>query len=112
MSYITLVDYQTFTGESVENFDVLSQRASDIVDQITLNKIVEVGFNTLPLFIQTAIKNATCAMVQSLDENGLNIDDMQSASLGKFSYSAGTSNNIPKLMMSYLEQTGLLYRGL
>lgn len=122
MSYITQDYYEnTYRGESVDwtDFESLCMRAEEIVEEMTVYRLSEMTFLAMPEDVQERIKKAVCAQIEYLDANGgSDIDTgngMQSASLGKFSYS-GASGSIQQSVYSpraqrYLIPTGLLYRG-
>lgn len=123
--YVDEVYYNdTFKGESVEStgFSSLVCRASEIVEEMTMYRLTEDSFQKMPENMQVRIKNAVCAQIEYLDANGGNdMDngvDLQSAGLGKFSYtkavgtdgSSGQSIYAPRALR-ILAPTGLLYRG-
>lgn len=124
MSYITQEYYDnTYLGESVStaDFPSLLLRAQEIVEELCMYRISEDRLNTFSESTQERIKKAICAQVEYLDINGGsdmdNGSDIQSATLGKFSYTkqvsnAGTGSSIysPRAIR-YLVPTGLLYRG-
>ena len=80
--------------------------------------------STVPGTWRTAAQNAVCAQAEFILENGgvsalSETTDGGSVSLGKFSYSGGTSgssggsavNSMCAQALALLEPTGLLYRG-
>jgi hypothetical protein len=127
MAYITKSDYTAFTTTTIsdDDFNIISERASDIIDVITFNKVADKGISFYPLSVQNKIKKATCALCESIQTNGgvttlaQSVDDLTSVSIGSFSYgknsSSGTNSvygvTIPPLLYMYLTGTGLLYCG-
>ena len=127
MAYVTKSDYTAFTPTTISDndFNIISERASDIIDTITFNKIADKGISFYPLSVQNKIKKATCALCESIQINGgvtalaQSADDLTSVSIGSFSYgknsSSGTNSvygvTIPPLLYMYLTGTGLLYCG-
>lgn len=125
MSYVTQEYYtDTFQGESVDNADFpgLLQRASEIVEEMTVYRLTPVTFAAMAENVQEAVKKAVCAQIEYLNANGGsemdNGTDMQSVSLGKFSYtktsgvsaSSGQSIYAPRAQRILLP-TGLMYQG-
>ena len=127
MAYITKSDYTAFTTTAISDsdFTIISERASDIIDVITFNKVADKGISFYPSSVQSKIKKATCALCESIQINGgvtalaQSVDDLTSVSIGSFSYgknsSSGTNSvygvTIPPLLYMYLTGTGLLYCG-
>jgi hypothetical protein len=131
MAYIDKTYFASYTSTSIPDAElvVLAERASDIIDTITMDRINSIGFTNLLEATQIKIKKATAAQVEMLYiQGGIealtgNSDaDINNVSIGKFSYSKSNSgskklktvNGIPlsPLVESYLMMTGLLYRGL
>lgn len=98
------------------------RRAEIIVDR----ELFPSGYtvSTVPEAWRTAAQNAVCAQAEFILENGgvpalSETTDGGSVSLGKFSYSGGTSgssggsavNSLCDQALALLEPTGLLYRG-
>lgn len=128
--YITKADFMAYSPSTPEmpddEFDELAERASDVIDIITLNKIILAGgLSVYDDDTQAAIKKAVCAQMQYMHANG-GIDavlgasgsDIQSGSVGKFSYTRRQNGQVvggipvSPLVQEYLLTTGLLYRGL
>lgn len=120
------IDYQFYTDEfkgvslSEDAFNGLVGRASDLVDQATNYKIEAIGIENLHPAYQQRVKKAVAAQVEFLNVNGgivaMQSNDVTSASIGSFSYSAGDSGKgmtkfISDSAITYLSTTGLLYRG-
>lgn len=125
MSYVTLGYYcNTFQGESVDNadFPALLERASEIVEEMTMYRLTPLSFEAMPESVRDRVMRAICAQIEYLDANGGSEMDtragLQSAALGKFSYTAGGSDASGTGQSLYapraqriLMPTGLLYRG-
>ncbi len=128
--YITKEEFTAYAPScatiDTNEFNELGERASEVIDIITLRRIIRAGgLSTFDADDQAAVKKAVCAQVQMMYSNG-GIDTVigasgagvQSASIGKFSYSRGEAprmiNGIPvsPLVESYLADTELVYRGL
>lgn len=125
MTYVTEDYYnETFHGESVDDADFpsLSERASEIVEEMTMYRVTPVTILAMPEDVQERVKKAVCAQIEYLDANGGsdvdNGNDLQSASLGKFNYTKASSTSGSTQQSMYapralriLAPTGLLYRG-
>ena len=125
MSFVDMMYYyDQFCGEPVSDTDFpsLLSRAEEIVEEMTMHKLTPLTFSVMPEDVQEKIKNAVCAQIEYLDANGGSDMDtgreIQSASLGKFSYSAGGGAAGEAYQSLYapraqrlLAPTGLLYRG-
>ena len=116
--------HDTFKGEPVDpsDFPSLCERAGEIIEEMTMYRVTSVSFITMPEDIQERIKKAVCAQIEYLDANGGsemdNGADLQSAGLGKFSYSKAAGGDGSSSQSIYapraqrlLFPTGLLYRG-
>ena len=127
MAYIVKSDYTAFTTTVISDsdFTLISERASDILDVITFNKIADKGISFYPLSVQNKIKKATCALCESIQISGgvtalaQSNDNLTNVSIGSFSYgkapNSGTNSvygvTIPPMLYMYLASTGLLYCG-
>ena len=126
MAYIDSTFYNSYapsTSIPTDEFAELSERASDIVDIVSNNKIVMMGgISVLSDSAQLLVKNATAAEMQTLFTQGgidaINGNDWAaSASIGKFSFSQSTPVQticgmpLSPLVRHYLAITGLLYGG-
>ena len=114
----------TYKGAEVDGFDSLELRAAEIVEEMTMYRLNETTFAAMPEDVQTRIKKAVCAQIEYLDANGgADIDNgvnVQSGTLGKFSYSQGGASSgsgefrqpvYAARAIRILAPTGLLYRG-
>lgn len=125
MDYVTPEYYSgTFKGESVDDTDFpgLLGRASEIVEEMTMYRLTTDTFASMPEQLQDRVRMAVCAQIEYLSANGGgeldNSTGVQSASLGKFSYTSGVVANSATGQTIYapraqriLMPTGLLYRG-
>ena len=124
MGYITEDYYrQVYCGNDVDGIDVLIERASDIIDNVTMMRIGgEEGLARLSPVIAERVRRATAAEVEYLGAVGGTVEIETAAklggfSIGKFSVSGGSStsggadDSLSPTALSYLEPTGLLYRG-
>ena len=127
--YIVKSDFTAYSpGTTIADseFNELAERASDVIDIITFNRIILAGgLSTYDAATQAYVKKAVCAQVQYMYANG-GIDavlgmsgaDVQSAGIGKFSYTRRQSGEVvggipvSPLVRSYLRNTNLAYRGL
>lgn len=125
MSYVDYDYYkETFRGESVDpaDFPSLCERAGELIEELTLYRLTPMTFLAMPKETQETVKKAVCAQIEYLDANGgSDLDNgsgIQSATLGKFSYSgsAGANGSTEQSRISpraerLLWPTGLTYRG-
>lgn len=123
MGYVTDDYYKSvFKGEPVisADFPSLCLRASEIVEEMTMYRLNETTYRSMSEHMQDRIKKAVCAQIEYLDANGgAEMDTgigLQGASLGKFSYAAGTSEAAMQSIyapraLRMLIPTGLLNRG-
>lgn len=125
MPYVTEDYYNgTFHGEPVDNTDFpsLSERASELVEEMTMYRLTPITILAMPEDVQERVKKAVCAQIEYLDANGGgdmdNGNDLQSAGLGKFNYTkaSGTGGSTQQSVYApravrLLAPTGLLYRG-
>lgn len=128
------IDYEYYThdykGVPIEEdaFSILVDRSSDLIDQLTNDRIQVSGIDSLHPRIKEKVKKATAAQVEYLQLNGgvefvHGGDDITSIKVGNFSYdkgakqgwdnkSAGSSSAIKSLSgvaLGYLRGTGLFY---
>lgn len=126
MPYIDYVYYKGIyrdTDISEAEFGQYCQLAEDIIDSITRYRIAEMGgLSALPLAVQEIVKKATAAEVSYIELYGMDaivsgVSD-QGFSVGKVSVSGGgngqtsTRAMISPAVTMYLEQTGLMGRGI
>lgn len=129
MPYIDETFYKdTYKGEPVDSADFpkLLSAAEMIVEEMTMFRLNAETFESMPETVREKIKSAVCAQIEYLESNGgttfLNESDaLQSAALGKFSYSKASesvdsggnsrADTYSPLALRYLASTGLLYRG-
>lgn len=123
MGYITEEYYnEVYKGTPVDESELprLIERASEVIDGMV---VYGIDMDKLPEFACELVRRAVAAEVEYLDENGgvsvLSGCTFSQATLGKFSYSRGTSgafsvSGVPvaPMSVSLLEKAGLLKRGL
>lgn len=111
-----------FKGEPVNDFPSLCERAGEIIEEMTMYRVTPVTILVMSEETQERVKKAVCAQIEYLDANGGsemdNGADLQSAGLGKFSYSKASGGDGSSSQSIYapraqrlLFPTGLLYRG-
>ena len=102
-----------YYGEPTEDFDKYEQRASDEIDRLTSYRVKQNGLESLTDFQQDLFKKAVASLVEDYAVNGLHSESLQSVNIGSFSYTEGGSvASIGKQALTYLNDSGLLYRGL
>ena len=105
-----------------EDFVPLAERASDIIDELTMYKIKEEGIDSYSDFVQDQIKRATCAQIEHMNYNGIETafggGDRNGYSIGNTSITkalqgSDSSENprVNPMTIKMLMPTGLLYRG-
>ena len=126
-TYIDFDYYANVFNGSVmdeETFNRLNARASDMIDILTGQRLVTLGFSSLSEFAQTQVKKAVAAQVEYLFNNG-GIDfiadggNLSSVQVGSFSLGSKSRSGddasggslISPLISGYLALTGLLYSG-
>lgn len=112
-------DYDGVAISDAAFLSKLIKRAERDINVLTQYRITD--FNTLTTFQQDRVKEAVCAQVEFLAENGelssTVSDSGGSVSIGSYSESSGSSgSNSNKLLIAdsvkgYLWPTGLLYGG-
>ena len=125
------IDYDFYTNEfkgvslDENTFSSIVDRASDLIDIATNDKIGAIGFENLYPSFQLRVKKAIAAQVEYIHVNGgieaIQSQEMQQVSIGDFSYSKSTSKaqsagvsihqTICPVARDYLRGTGLLYTG-
>ena len=128
VAYIDAEYYNnTYKGvDAGDDLDRYIERASDLVDQVTGYKIVDLS--ALHPRIQELVKKATAAQVEFYVLNGgpEGVDgstdgSFSQVSIGAFQYQSGRINQqipagkqehrVAPAALAYLEPTGLLYQG-
>ena len=125
MGYITEEYYRNvYCGNEVDGLDKLILEASDKIDNATMMRIGgEEGLDRLSPVIAERVRRATAAEVEYRGAVGGTVEVETAAklggfSIGKFSVSGGSSasggadDSLSPSALSYLEPTGLLYRGI
>ncbi len=119
MAYIDYTYYtDVYKGVPIpdaDTFSRLSERASELIDQVTNYTIQDLA--ALTTFTQEQVKKATAAQVEYFalagDSVTHGVSEFQNVKLGDFSYSTdgAAQNVVSPAVLSYLRPTGLLYRG-
>ena len=125
MGYITEEYYRNvYCGNEVDGLDKLIREASDKIDNVTMMRIGgEEGLDRLSPVIAERVRRATAAEVEFLGAVGGTVEVEAAAKLGGFSIgkfsvsggsptSGGADDSLSPTALSYLEQTGLLKRGI
>lgn len=113
-----------FHGEPVDtaDFPSLCERAAEIIEEMCMYRVTPMTLLAMPETVRDRVKKAVCAQIEYLDANGGsdmdNGADLQSAGLGRFSYTKASGNSgstqqpiqAPRALR-ILAPTGLLYRG-
>lgn len=122
MAYI---DYQYYASDyygtaiAADEFPQYERRAEDLIDMITQYRVKQSGLSSFPALTQELVKKAVAAQVEYYGINGIDVSSAGITSpgftVGKVSVNGGTWTG-KKSMVSpeatmYLEQTGLLNRG-
>lgn len=120
--YATAADYAALELEEFEGLEDALRIASRHIDSLTYNRIVAAGFDTLTLFQRELITEITCRQALFEHENADLINTVLSSySINGVSMGFGTDAwnltvehgvAMPKDLYSFLQQTGLCYRGL
>lgn len=89
--YLTAEQYMTYTGETPpDDFNACLDLAESIVDMQTLNFYAQRDVTALPSIVQRFLQRATAYQVQAISQrggvSGMTEPQMQSASVGKVSY--------------------------
>lgn len=124
MSYIDIAYYRDdYLGEEVDDDKTLQRyinRATETIDEITRFKIMQVGFEKLPPFVQSQIKKAVASQVEyfALHESvNVGIDsEVSRVQIGGFDYwdnseLSRSEKMISPRVKSHLLSTGFIYAG-
>lgn len=116
--------YGPFQGEAIDpvDFPRLLNRAEELVEEMCMYRIRPELMASFSPDTQDRIRKAICAQMEYMDANGGsdmdNGTDLQSAGLGKFSYTKATGASGSTQQSLYapraqrlLAPTGLMYRG-
>lgn len=106
-----------------EDFIPLAERASDIVDELTMYKVKEKGLDSYSDFVQEQVKKAVCAQIEYMnyggietvfgggDKNGYSIGNTSITQMRSGTNSDSSTQRVSKMTIKTLMPTGLLYRG-
>lgn len=121
MAYI---DYKYYLSEymgteiTLDQFMVLSERASDLIDMLTSYSLSGVDLTQQHQLIQTNLKKSVAAQIEYMASQGgeltMHGGSPSSVKIGNFSYQEGTEKDkqiVSPAVINYLRPTGLLYRG-
>lgn len=100
---ITADEYAQITGElAPADFDACEPMACDIIHAHTLYAYVGRDIEALPDYIADCWKRAVALQVQSISQGGgiaaLSEVEMNTVSLGRFSYSGGTGRAVARII--------------
>ncbi len=89
--YLTAEQYTTYTGEAApSDFNVCLDMAENLIDLHTLGFYAQVSVSALPVLAQKQLQRAVAYQVQAISQAGgvagLTEPQVQSASVGKVSY--------------------------
>lgn len=98
MAYIGTEQYIQYTGEAPpDDFDILADMAAMAVDRVTLYRLRGRSLAELPDAVRADVERASAIQVQYLSSQGgvaaVNDTGAPNMTLGKFSYSGGTSDS-------------------
>lgn len=126
MAYITYQDYVGLYGTppvSESEFPVYAERASDVIDSITMYRIAQGGgISALPALTQTLVQKATGAQILYFTQNGIDTvltgQTGQGFAVGKVRVDGVSGDGrrmqasmiVSPWVVSLLEQTGLMDR--
>lgn len=124
MPYIDVEYYRKeYLGEDVDDDKILQRyinRATETIDEITRFKIMQVGYEKLPPFVQSQIKKAVASQVEyfALNESvNVGIDsEVSRVQIGGFDYWDNGNLSRSEKMISpkvkgHLLSTGFIYAG-
>ena len=135
MPYVTFAEYDAYRPGQLSDdneFAILSEAASAIIDRMTLSKIIHLGgLSVFSAFTQDRIKKATMAQIDTLDAQG-GLDALTgfpaatagSVKIGRYSESTANQSGAGKgiqlidgmpvspLVRTYLQSTNLLNRAI
>lgn len=124
-AYIVSTDYTTtYKGTAIPaaDFDRIALRASEAIDEMTMNEIRKAGISTFSAEDQEAIKLATCVIAENFAQaealSGGAGAALTSEKVGSYSYTVDTGAVIEASKAAHgraeglLLYTGLLYRAL
>lgn len=117
--YLTIAEYADYIGSLPESatFNRLLIRAESELDLQTFGRVAR-SWETLPLTVQTKVKNAISEMISEMESEPLSDKRVKSESVGSHSvtyeYTADNEAGIEysDVIKRHLLHTGLLYRGI
>ncbi|PKM69176.1 MAG: hypothetical protein CVU95_00920 [Firmicutes bacterium HGW-Firmicutes-2] len=100
---------------SQELSEELLELASSKVDELTFNRIVEIGFDNLSDFQKDKVIKATLAQAQHYEDYGTDVASLSGFNVSGLSMSFKDNGPVPTgvspVAYSHLTQSGLMYRG-
>ena len=111
--------YNVYHGDNDEEIDKYLKMASEKIDEVTLNRIVGIGFNNLTDFQKEKVKEAVCAQADYIYENGYDNDEGDVSSYSVLditvnekdnSDSESHKRNMSSYAYSQIKKTGLTCR--
>lgn len=123
-AYIVSTDYTTtYKGTPIDSasFDRIALRASEVLDQMTLQQVRRAGLASFDADTQESIKLATCAIAEGLGQIDAATEGqgvlVSSEKVGSYSYTLD-AGSMDKALQEAVDRaqglllyTGLLYRG-
>ncbi|WP_282140315.1 hypothetical protein [Cytobacillus oceanisediminis] len=109
-------DVYNGTPMDAETFNMLEERASDVIDVLTNYRLAGVDLSHESELIRTNVKKAVAAQIEYMYSEGGELSvhggSPSSVSIGGFSYTEGSGVKVvSEMARSYLRPTGLLYMG-
>lgn len=112
--------YNVYQGEmDYQQIDKYLKMASEKIDEVTLNRIVGIGFDNLTNFQKEKVKEAVCAQADYIYENGYDNDEGDVSSYSVLDITVNEKENVnsearKQCMSSYaysqIKKTGLACR--
>ena len=97
MAYLSAAEYQTVTGRiAPSNFAVLELSARSLIDSLVNYTLTGRDVSAFPDYVLEPLQQMMAFQIMYLDDNGLdsaNNSASESVSIGKFSYSGGSSQS-------------------
>lgn len=115
--YLTITEYADYSGTAPDSavFQRLLIRAESEIDLRTFGRVAR-NWSTLPLEVQTRVKNAVAEMIYTMETEPAEERRVKSESVGSHSvtyeYNEKESDIYSDVIKRHLLTTGLLYRGI
>jgi hypothetical protein len=121
MGYIDQTYYdEIYKGVPVNGdaFSSLSERASNVIDQVTGFRLKHTPFEDQPQFVQDMVKMATASQIEYMSANGGGMmvhgsGGLSNVNIGSFRYQGGSSGSslLSPSALGFLNASGLFYTG-